>query len=66
MFSQDLENIFCQSKDFVEKGKDGNHLMQGLVNMLDREVHFFLLISAGNFLRTFHAYITVVESISLH
>ena len=33
--SPDLDKIFRHSKHFVENEKDGNHLVQGLRNMMD-------------------------------
>ena len=36
MFLPDFfEKIFSHSEHFVENKKEGNHLLQGLVNMLD-------------------------------
>ena len=35
MFSPDLEKICNHSEHFVDKEKDANHLVQGLVNMVD-------------------------------
>ena len=35
-FSPDLlGKIFCHSEHFVKNEKDGNHLVQGLMNMVD-------------------------------
>ena len=33
-FSADLEKIFCNLEHFVEKEKEGNHSLQGLVNIV--------------------------------
>ena len=36
MFSPDLlEKIFCHLEHFFDNEKDGNHLVQGLVNMVN-------------------------------
>ena len=59
--------MFTHSEYFVVKVKDGNHVMQKLVNMVDGVEQSFSCWRVGNvFFDDFHAHVADFESISLH